>query len=201
MRPGSPRLRILGLESDDYSVFASLAYARSFVGIYSKHLGVDASEVMEAMGRPGLSGFCGAPLSPRIEMVPQDTIIPIIKGLPESRPRQVKSVLVPLMVLAILLLLPTTFLLGQGEWAKPRANLSRLPPCKARRLGLLFPLARSRLLQTRFRSTRPATVACLPLLSSRRFQIPSWMRSSAGRPRRRPCNREFSLDGAGQIRR
>ena len=105
--------QIIGLESDDYSVFASLAYARSFVGIYSKHLGVDASEVIEAMARPGLSAFCGTPLSPRMDMVPQDTIIPIIKGLPETRSRQVKSILVPLMVLAILLLLPTTFLLGK----------------------------------------------------------------------------------------
>lgn len=105
--------QIVGLESDDYSVFPSLAYARSFLGIYSNHLGVDASEVIGAMAKPGLSGFQGAPLSPKIQLSPQDSIIPIVKGLPESRPRQVKSVLVPLLVLAMVLLLPTTFVLGK----------------------------------------------------------------------------------------
>ena len=106
--------QILGLESDDYSVFASLAYARSFLNIYSSYLGVDANEVLQAMAKPGLSDFRGAPLSPKIDMVPQDTIIPIVKGLPEvRRRRQVKSVLVPLLMLGMVLLLPATFLAGK----------------------------------------------------------------------------------------
>jgi len=127
--------QIVGLESDDYSVFPSLAYARSFLGLYSNHLGVDASEEIAAMGRPGLSDFRGAPLAPKMEMVPQDSIIPIIKGLPESRPQQVKSILVPLMVLAILLLLPTTFLLGK-RMGQAGAGLSPQLPSQSGTVGV-----------------------------------------------------------------
>jgi cytoskeletal protein RodZ len=105
--------QILGLEADDYSVFPSVAYARSFLGLYSTFLGVDARGEIEAMAKPGITAFRGAPLAPKMSMEPQDSIIPIVKGLPEYRPRQVKSILVPLLFVTALLLLPTAFLLGR----------------------------------------------------------------------------------------
>jgi cytoskeletal protein RodZ len=105
--------QILGLEADDYSVFPSVSYARSFLGLYSSFLGVDARSEIEAMAQPGGTAFRGAPLAPKMSMEPQDSIIPIVKGLPEYRPRQVKSILVPLLFLTALLLLPTAFLLGR----------------------------------------------------------------------------------------
>lgn len=121
--------QILGLEAGDYSAFPSLAYARSFLGIYSSFLGVDARGEIEAMARPGLTEFRGARLAPKVVTEPQETIIPIVKGLPEVRPRQVKSVLVPLMFLTMLLLLPTAFLLGrrQGQ-AEARARVEAPAP-------------------------------------------------------------------------
>lgn len=105
--------QILGLESDDYSGFPSISYARSFLNIYGNFLEVDVVSEMEAMACPGLIEFRGAPLDPKVAMEPQDSVIPIVKGLPEVRPRQVKSVLVPLLFLTMLLLLPTSFLLGR----------------------------------------------------------------------------------------
>jgi cytoskeletal protein RodZ len=47
--------RITDLESDDYSHFASLVYARSFLVKYARHLGVDIQEELDhfQVGRPG----------------------------------------------------------------------------------------------------------------------------------------------------
>ncbi len=124
--------QILGLEADDYSVFPSVAYARSFLGLYSTFLGVDARAEIEAMAKPGITAFRGAPLAPKMSMEPQDSIIPIVKGLPEYRPRQVKSILVPLLFLTALLLLPTAFLLGrrlgqaEAKLATPESQLEEV---------------------------------------------------------------------------
>ena len=42
--------RLLDLENDDYTRFANMAYAKGFLVIYSKYLGVDVSEFSRAMG-------------------------------------------------------------------------------------------------------------------------------------------------------
>lgn len=123
--------QILGLEADDYSVFSSVAYARSFLGLYSGFLEVDAKSELEAMSKPGITSFRGAPLAPKIKMEPQDTIIPIVKGLPEVRPRQVKSVLVPLIFLGMLLLLPTAFFLGMRLGQAEAQAVAALSPAES----------------------------------------------------------------------
>jgi cytoskeletal protein RodZ len=106
--------QILGLESDDYSVFPGVAYARSFLSIYSSHLGVDATAELEAMAKPGLVEFRGAQRLPKINTEPQETVIPIVKGVPDfQRRRPVKSILVPLIMLVMVLLLPAAFLIGK----------------------------------------------------------------------------------------
>ena len=42
--------RLADLENDDYTRFASMAYAKGFLLIYAKYLGVDVSEFAKAMG-------------------------------------------------------------------------------------------------------------------------------------------------------
>lgn len=41
---------ICGLEADDYSVFSSTTYARSFLQLYSRHLEIDATDALRDFG-------------------------------------------------------------------------------------------------------------------------------------------------------
>jgi len=43
------REQLVGLENDDYSRFASMAYAKGFLIIYAKYLGVDVSEFSKSL--------------------------------------------------------------------------------------------------------------------------------------------------------
>jgi cytoskeletal protein RodZ len=50
---------LLNLEADDYSAFASITYAKSFLKKYSSHLGVDASEALEQFANDATSPIVG----------------------------------------------------------------------------------------------------------------------------------------------
>ncbi len=44
-----PRHVLVQIEEDDFSQFASVAYAKSFIGKYSRHLGVDLTSAIAAL--------------------------------------------------------------------------------------------------------------------------------------------------------
>ncbi|MEM7013466.1 MAG: helix-turn-helix transcriptional regulator, partial [Verrucomicrobiota bacterium] len=79
------------LEEDDYSKFPNPTYARSFLGIYSEFLEVDAENVIEAMHGPKNGKSKGGEfdrdyLKPKITLAPPDTTIPIHKNLIVQKP-------------------------------------------------------------------------------------------------------------------
>lgn len=51
-----PVARLQLLENDNLAAFGSMAYARSFLKLYSRFLGVDASDVLEGLPTPVLGG-------------------------------------------------------------------------------------------------------------------------------------------------
>lgn len=63
-----PRSVVLALEAEDFSVFASPLYAKSFLAQYSGFLDVDARAWLDALD-PRAFGFAGS-LAPVVEAVP-----------------------------------------------------------------------------------------------------------------------------------
>ncbi len=51
-----PESRLILLEQDNFAAFGSMTYARMFLKAYSKYLGIDASEAIEALA-PGRTAF------------------------------------------------------------------------------------------------------------------------------------------------
>lgn len=51
-----PLQRLQWLEQDNYAAFGSLTYARAFLKIYSRYLGVDAAELLDELPTTRLSG-------------------------------------------------------------------------------------------------------------------------------------------------
>lgn len=111
---------IRGLEADDYSVFASTTYARSFLLLYSRHLEVDADEALQDFasvarqltksGRVDL-----APAAHNIE--PGESILPREKSAPSSSYSNDRKQPFPLFlavaVLFLLLIIPTFYFVGK----------------------------------------------------------------------------------------
>lgn len=86
--------RLVELEADDFSNFPSLAYAKGFLQIYGKFLGVDVSPFMEAFETPGAMTVDGysylqdnpAPRPQRLPTVRQDagqktSLTPLFVGI------------------------------------------------------------------------------------------------------------------------
>ncbi len=111
---------IRGLEADDYSVFASTTYARSFLLLYSRHLEVDADEALQDFasvarqltksGRVAL-----APTAHNIE--PGESILPREKSASPSSYSNDRKQPFPLFlavaVLFLLLVIPTFYFIGK----------------------------------------------------------------------------------------
>jgi cytoskeletal protein RodZ len=78
--------RVLDLENDDYTNFPSLAYAKGFLIIYAKYLGVDVSDFagnLNASGRFGIEDYeylhnAPAPLPPIARRKPKRSLKPVI---------------------------------------------------------------------------------------------------------------------------
>lgn len=101
------------LEEDDYSQFPSPTYARSFLSIYSECLGVDASEVIDAMSGPrgGGIGASKESLEPIIDLTPSEQTIPIFKDVEE--PQKGHPVLMILLFIGLIVLVPSVYLIGK----------------------------------------------------------------------------------------
>jgi len=102
-----------GMERDDFSVFPSSAYGRSFLALYSRYLGVDASEVIGAMHHRG-NGRRQPPdfLETDLHLHPSDATIPIVKHRVVERkpPRSPAGLVLSLM---LVVLIPTVYYVGK----------------------------------------------------------------------------------------
>jgi cytoskeletal protein RodZ len=110
-----PESTLCHLEEDDYSHFANPTYARSFLGIYSEYLEVDASDVIEAMQGPKTNTLDSGYLKPKITMAPPNTTIPIHKNLVEQRRGHPLAML--LLMILLVFLIPTVYFLAKNAGA------------------------------------------------------------------------------------
>jgi cytoskeletal protein RodZ len=78
--------RVLDLENDDYTNFPSLAYAKGFLVIYAKYLGVDVSDFssnLNVSGRFGIEDYeylhnAPEPLPPIVREKPRRSVKPLV---------------------------------------------------------------------------------------------------------------------------
>ncbi|NOX99611.1 MAG: hypothetical protein GXP30_07770 [Verrucomicrobia bacterium] len=111
---------IRGLEADDYSVFSSTTYAKSFLQLYSRHLEIDANETLHEFDSvtEGLnSGNFSYLKSVTSAIEPGETIHPheSISHTPsygEAR-RQPFPLFLALIVFLLLLIIPVFYLVGK----------------------------------------------------------------------------------------
>ncbi|NNE90784.1 MAG: hypothetical protein HKN23_03985 [Verrucomicrobiales bacterium] len=75
---------IRALEEDDYSGFASITYAKSFLQLYSRHLGVDATEAISVFKESGSINLHGSSIVSDLH----ESIEPL--GMPEKPFRRIK---------------------------------------------------------------------------------------------------------------
>ncbi len=111
---------IRGLEADDYSVFSSTTYARSFLQLYSRHLGVDADEslhdfdsVTEGLSSGNFSYLesVGSAIEPGETIHPHESISHT-PAYGETR-RQPFPLFLALVVFLLLLIIPVFYLVGK----------------------------------------------------------------------------------------
>tara|TARA_R110002096_G_scaffold316010_12_gene510399 strand:- start:29344 stop:30108 length:765 start_codon:yes stop_codon:yes gene_type:complete len=126
------------LEEDDYSQFPSPTYARSFLSIYSENLGVDASEVIDAMSGPGGGGIGASKesLEPIIDLTPSDQTIPIFKDVEE--PQKGHPIVMILLFVGLIVLVPSVFLIGKRmahEELSQQAALAKAAPDSENQAG------------------------------------------------------------------
>lgn len=113
---------IRGLETDDYSVFASTTYAKSFLQLYSRHLEVDAEDALNDFGAVARqlnesSRVTLAPTSNRIE--PGEAIQSHQSFTSKASPaynkksKQPFPVFLGVAVLLLILIIPTFYFIGK----------------------------------------------------------------------------------------
>ncbi|MCF6311194.1 MAG: helix-turn-helix domain-containing protein [Verrucomicrobiales bacterium] len=113
---------IRGLETDDYSVFASTTYAKSFLQLYSRHLEVDAEDALNDFGAVARqlnesSRVTLAPTSSRIE--PGEAIRSHQSFSHNTGPAYDKKnnqpfpVFLGVAVLLLILIIPTFYFIGK----------------------------------------------------------------------------------------
>lgn len=113
---------IRGLETDDYSVFASTTYAKSFLQLYSRHLEVDAEDALNEFGTVARqlnesSQVTLAPTSSRIE--PGEAIQSHQSLSHKTSPAYDKTnkqpfpVFLGVAVLLLILIIPTFYFIGK----------------------------------------------------------------------------------------
>lgn len=111
----APYLR--GLENDDYSSFASATYAKSFLSLYSRYLGVDADEALQFFEASNGIRLSGTAILPTLSSAVSTPAKPIAR---EGRTVQAKSnspgfapILLGFVVLALILGIPLLWYLGK----------------------------------------------------------------------------------------
>jgi len=111
---------IRGLEADDYSVFSSTTYARSFLQLYSRHLEVDADEALhdfDSVSENLSNGKFSYMNSVTDSIEPGETIHPhrpISQNVPYGKDRkQPIPIFLALVVALLVLMIPTFYFIGK----------------------------------------------------------------------------------------
>ncbi|MFK5921775.1 MAG: helix-turn-helix transcriptional regulator [Verrucomicrobiota bacterium] len=111
---------IRGLETDDYSVFASTTYAKSFLLLYSRHLEVDADEALHDFGQVAQQlnksgSVCLAPSATNVEagesIRPHE--ISQHRATSSAQQKQPLPLFLVVAVLLLLLIIPTFYFIGK----------------------------------------------------------------------------------------
>ncbi len=111
---------IRGLETDDYSVFASTTYAKSFLLLYSRHLEVDADEALHDFGQVAQQlnksgSVCLAPSATNVEAgesIRPHEISPH-RATSSAQQKQPLPLFLVVTVLLLLLIIPTFYFIGK----------------------------------------------------------------------------------------
>jgi cytoskeletal protein RodZ len=111
----APYLR--GLENDDYSGFASAIYAKSFLSLYSRYLGVDADEALRFFEGGNDTRLSGGAILPTLSSAVSSPAKPISR---DARPVKARGespgfapVFLGLVVLALVVGIPVLWFLGK----------------------------------------------------------------------------------------
>lgn len=109
------------MERDDFTVFPNATYGRSFLNIYSRHLGVDASAAVAGMSQPKRRRRSRPDfLETDLRLASSDQTIPIVKHrIIELKPR--RSLVGAVFFLLLALMLPSVYYLG--KWAGLRERV------------------------------------------------------------------------------
>lgn len=118
------------LEADDYSSFPTLTYAKSFLSMYGRHLGLDVSDYLKQFG-PANGSHTGRDRSSNGHRE-SDSLVPVIEP-PKARP-----VLLLLAILVLVGAVPGMYILGRMhgfQSAKrftvdPSSRTAMAPPAK-----------------------------------------------------------------------
>lgn len=121
-----PESSLRHLEEDDFSGFANPTYARGFLSIYAEHLGVDASEMLEAMSGPKSKAAEADYLTPKIKPAPPNTTIPIYKNYTEQR--RGHPVLMMLAIILLVFLIPTVYFIAKHRAYNEMDTAAGAPP-------------------------------------------------------------------------
>jgi cytoskeletal protein RodZ len=111
----APYLR--GLENDDYSGFASATYAKSFLSLYSRYLGVDAGEALRFFEGGNDVRLSGGAILPTLSSSVSPSAKPIARDVRAVKVRTespgLAPVLLGLVVLALIVGIPVLWFLGK----------------------------------------------------------------------------------------
>lgn len=113
------------MESDDFSVFPTPAYRRSFLKLYCLHLAVEGTEALEAMSPAGKRRILRRPrpdfLQTDLDLSPGKHTIPIVKHrIIERKPK--RSIVGLVLFLLLALMLPAFFYAGKRAGLRERVT-------------------------------------------------------------------------------